>query len=113
MPGPERPPLKKTIGFDHAMIEAIENWRARQSPVPNASEAIRQLVEIGLASAPPPAAREAKETPARASELAGDMIDWLRDRSAPAEEQAQRKRRLIKGPSEFREMRTDLPKRKG
>jgi hypothetical protein len=112
MPGPERTPLKKTIGFDYAMIEAIENWRARQSPVPNTSEAIRQLVEIGLASAPP-AAREGKETPAKASELAGEMIDWLRDTSVPAEEQAQRKRRLIKGPSEFREMRTDLPKRKG
>jgi hypothetical protein len=112
MPGPARTPLKKTIGFDHAMIKAIENWRARRSPVPNTSEAIRQLVEIGLASAPP-AAREGKKTPARASELAGEMIDWLRDRSAPAEEQAQRKRRLIRGPSEFREMRTDLPKRKG
>jgi hypothetical protein len=41
------------------------------------------------------------------------MIDWLGDKSAPPEEQAKRKRRLVKGPSEFREMRDDLPKPKG
>jgi Arc/MetJ-type ribon-helix-helix transcriptional regulator len=115
MSGPERPPLKKTVGFDHAMIEAIEKWRARQEPMPNTSEAIRQLVEMGLASAPAAARRgkEMNETAAEASELAGEMIDWLRDKSAPAEEQAQRKRRLINGPPEFREMRNDLPKPKG
>jgi hypothetical protein len=108
----ERPPLKKTVAFDHAMIEAIENWRARQEPMPSTSEAIRQLVEMGLANAPA-AGRRSKEATSKASEMAGEMIDWLRDRSAPAEEQAHRKRRLIKGPSEFREMRDDLPKRKG
>ncbi len=112
MSGPERPSSKKTIAFDHAMIEAIENWRARQEPVPSMSEAIRQLVEAGLANAPA-AGRRSKEATSKASELAGEMIDWLRDRSAPAEEQAQRKRRLIKGPSEFREMRKDVAKRKG
>ena len=112
MSRPERPSLKKTISFDHAMIEAIENWRARQEPVPSTPEAIRQLVEMGLASAPAPRPRGGKETMPRASELAGEAIDWLRDKTAPAEEQAQRKRRLIKGPSEFREMRNDLPKPK-
>jgi hypothetical protein len=30
------------------MIEAVESWRAKQRPVPNVSEAIRRLVEIGL-----------------------------------------------------------------
>jgi len=32
------------------MIEAVENWRAKQRPVPNLSEAIRRLVELGLRS---------------------------------------------------------------
>ena len=108
----ERRQLKKTVGLDIAMIQAIESWRARQTPVPNVSEAIRQLVEMGLASAPR-AARRGKKTAAKASELAGEMIDWLSDKSAPAEERAKRKRRLIKGPSEFREDRIDLPKAKG
>jgi hypothetical protein len=29
-------------------VAAIDAWRARQSDVPNRSEAIRRLVEIGL-----------------------------------------------------------------
>jgi len=45
--------------------------------------------------------------------MAGKMIDQLADKSASPEEQAKRKRRLMKGPPEFREMRGDLPKPKG
>jgi hypothetical protein len=30
------------------MIAAVETWRAKQKPVPNVSEAIRRLVELGL-----------------------------------------------------------------
>jgi hypothetical protein len=41
------------------------------------------------------------------------MIDTLSDGTLPIEEREKRKRRLIKGPSEFREMRADLPKSKG
>jgi hypothetical protein len=33
------------------------------------------------------------------------MIDYLGDRSATREDREQRKRRLVKGPPEFREMR--------
>ena len=116
MAGPERRPIKKIVRFDSAQAQAIEDWRARQKPVPNATEAIHRLIEMGLASAPP-AARRGKKTAVRktsvkASELAGEMIDWLSDSSAPAEERAKRKRRLIKGPSEFREMRSDHKKPK-
>jgi hypothetical protein len=107
MAGPQRPPIEKIVRFDQAGIQAIEDWRARQKPVPSASEAIHRLIEMGLASAPP-AAQRGKATKAKASELAGAMIDRLSDGSAPAEEQARRKRRLIKGPPEFREMRKDL-----
>jgi hypothetical protein len=45
---PEIYPIKKVIGFSEEMIEAVEQWRAKQRPVPNVSEAIRQLVEIAL-----------------------------------------------------------------
>jgi hypothetical protein len=111
MAGPERRPIKKIVRFDSAEAQAIEDWRAGQTPAPNATEAIRQLIGMGLASAPP-AARRGKKTGVKASELAGEMIDWLSDSSAPAEERAKRKRRLIKGPSEFREMRSDMQKLK-
>jgi hypothetical protein len=36
------------VGFDQAMIDAIDKWRAKQKPLPNVSEAIRRLVELGL-----------------------------------------------------------------
>jgi hypothetical protein len=111
MAGPERRPIKTIVRLDHAEAQAIEDWRARQRPVPDATEAIRRLIGMGLASAPP-APRRGRKAAAKASELAGKMIDWLGDSSAPAEERAKRKRRLIKGPSEFREMRSDHKKPK-
>jgi hypothetical protein len=49
-------------------------------------------------------------TSKKSSEMAGEAIDRLGDKSAPVEEQARRKRRLIKGPPEFREMRGQKPK---
>ncbi|MEA2872508.1 MAG: hypothetical protein QOH67_2484 [Hyphomicrobiales bacterium] len=111
MAGPERRPIKTIVRFDSAEAQAIEDWRTRQKPVPDATEAIHRLIAMGLASAPPPA-RRGKKTGVKASELAGEMIDWLSDSTAPAEERAKRKRRLIKGPSEFREMRSDHRKPK-
>lgn len=91
----------------------VEAWAAKLDDTPSRSEAIRRLVEMGLASARPTIAKASGKTAARASKLAGQMIDTLSDDTAPIEEREKRKRRLIKGPSEFREMRTDLPKAKG
>jgi hypothetical protein len=79
---------------------------------PGRSEAIRRLVALGL-EVLPSAPKRSKKAAAKASELAGSTIDWLSDKSAPPEERAKRKRRLVKGAAEFREMRTDLPKPKG
>ena len=46
---PETHPVKKVLGFTEEMVEAVENWRAKQKPpVRNFSEALRRLVEIGL-----------------------------------------------------------------
>jgi hypothetical protein len=41
--------------------------------------------------------------------MAGDILDQHADLSASSEEQANRKRRLLKGPKEFRELRRDHP----
>jgi hypothetical protein len=51
-----------------------------------------------------------KRSQRRAAEMAGHEIDHLGDHAATGEERAKRKRRLIKGPQEFRDMRGDLPK---
>jgi hypothetical protein len=47
-----------------------------------------------------------------ARDLAAVQIDRLTDSTVPAEEQASRKRRLLKGPEEFRDLRIDRGKRK-
>ncbi len=47
---PETHPVKKVLGFTEEMIAAVEIWRAKQKPVPNLSEAIRRLVELGLSN---------------------------------------------------------------
>ena len=48
MPRPELFPVKKVIGFDQEMLNAIEDWRRRQTPIPTVSESIRQLVAQAL-----------------------------------------------------------------
>ena len=50
-----------------------------------------------------------KKAGTKAAEMAGAQIDRLADRSATHDEQTTRKRRLLKGPKEFRNMRTDHP----
>ena len=87
----------------------VEAWAAKQGDAPSRSEAIRRLVEIGLASVNT-AQPTNKKSAAKAAGLAGEMVDYLSDHSVPADVREKRKRRLLKGPSEFREMRADIPK---
>jgi hypothetical protein len=104
MPRPELYPVKKIVGFDQAMIDDVEKWRAKQRPIPNVSEAIRQLVGQALSSAKAGGRRSAAASN-DASLMAGRAIDRLADGSVPDKEQANRKKRLLQGPKEFREMR--------
>ena len=92
------------------LTAAIDKWAA-QMGVSSRAQAIRRLIEFGLAGAQPTKQRGPKAA-AKASEFAAQQIDRLADRSASAEEQQKRKRRLLKGPEEFRKMRTDLSKPK-
>lgn len=91
-------------------VAAIERWAAAQDDKPGRSEAIRRLVELGLAKKP--AAKSSPRVAARAAELAGNVIDEQADPAATTEEQASRKKRLVKGPEGFRDVRIDLPKAK-
>lgn len=53
-----------------------------------------------------------KRSQRKAAKMAGREIDRLGDQAATSEERAKRKRRLIKGPREFRDLRGGLPKTK-
>jgi hypothetical protein len=93
-----------------ATMTAVDQW-ANTNRVAR-SEAVRRLVELGLLAKGPgemktrePGSRAKRA--AKAAELAGRKIDQLADKSAPDEVRAQRKQRLVKGPSEFREMRDE------
>ena len=41
------------VGFDQPILDAIEEWRLKQTPPPSVSQAVRHLVELGLAAAVP------------------------------------------------------------
>jgi hypothetical protein len=88
--------------------KAVEAWAKIALDKPSLSEAVRRLVELGLASAHRSAARMRKAM--EASEMAGQEIDRLGDPSATDEERQRRERRLIKGPKEFRDIRRNRPK---
>jgi hypothetical protein len=93
-------------------IAAIDAWIAMQGAEVSRPEAIRRLVELGLKVKTParPVSKPGRRL--RAQELATKAIEKIIDPAAPPEERAQRRRRLTKGPSEFREDRVDLPKAK-
>jgi hypothetical protein len=93
------------------LAAAVDHWGEAHEA--NRSEAIRRLVELGLKVKTPAKALSKPGQRLRAQELAAKTIEKIVDPSAPPEERAQRRRRLTKGPLEFREDRVDQPKAKG
>jgi hypothetical protein len=94
-----------------ALLGELDAWIADQEPRPSRPEAIRKFVEWGLARSS--AFRSGgKRKAQRASQLADRAAEQVVDKSMSVEEQERRKRALIKGPKEFREIREDLPKPK-
>ena len=77
------------------------------------SDAIRQLVELGLSASPISASPgSARRDPVEIEDLAVKQIDHLLDPSLPTEERERRIRRLTEGPPEFSDKRIDLPRPK-
>jgi hypothetical protein len=94
-------------------LKSIDAWiKTQPAPRPSRPEAIRRLVEEALAGAQQ-SQKRSKDAASKAREMAGEELDRLGDASLSADERERRKRRLTKGPSEFRDMRGDLPKPKG
>jgi Arc/MetJ-type ribon-helix-helix transcriptional regulator len=94
-----------------SLIKSIDGWAAKHSDG-SRSEAIRRLVELGLAGSTP-TKQTSRKAAAKASDMAAHQIDKLANPAMPEEERRARKRRLIKGPREFRDMRGDQPRPKG
>jgi hypothetical protein len=93
-------------------LKAIDTWARKQDPPITRPYAIRRLVELGLKGKPEakPVSKPGRRL--RAQELAANAIEKMIDPATPPEERAQRRKRLTKGPQEFRDDRVDLPKAK-
>jgi hypothetical protein len=99
------------LRLEPAALARVDRWAASQQDDPSRAEAVRRLVELGLGIAQ--RARVRTKKAAQAAEMAGHEIDRLGDPSATDEERQLRKRRLIRGPREFRDLRRNRPKANG
>src|SRR5690242_2132906 len=89
------------------IIDKVDAYAAAQDCT--RSKAIAQLVELGLSHSAK-YGRLSHAARAHASAMATKVVDQLTDSTAPEEEQQVRKRKLIRGPREFREIRQDQHK---
>ncbi len=92
-----------------ALGAEVDKWAGLQADAPTRSEAIRRLVELGLTVKPKSAPTQRQR--ASLADLASKAIDSLTVGTVDSDES--RKRRLIKGPEEFQQVRVDQPKPKG
>jgi hypothetical protein len=105
---PRKDPTSIHLTLLPEQLGALDGWIDGQADKPSRPEAIRRLLTHALASRVR-TGRSGKETTREASDMAARAVEHLSDRSVPAEEQARRKRALIKGPKEFRDIRGDQP----
>jgi len=91
--------------YHEPFLQAVDGWRERQDDEPSRPVAIVRLAQLGLAMSETRGRPTSPKGASRAAEMAGQEIDRLGDHSATVEERAKRKRRLLKGPREFRDMR--------
>ena len=95
-----------------SFLKRVDEWRRKQRDRPSRAVAIQRLAERSLASSITPR-RRSKESRRKAAEMADREIEHLGDQAANNEERARRKRQLIQGPREFRDIRADWRKNKG
>jgi hypothetical protein len=101
----------RTFRMSDEFVAKLDAWAAAQEDKPARAEAIRRLVERGLTVKTK--GHQSKEgQKKRAREMAGTAIDDMTDTAASPDDQVSRKRRLLKGPKEFRDVRVDRPNRK-
>src|SRR5262249_21584488 len=96
------------LRLEPELLARVDRWAASQKDGPSRLEAMRRLVELGLAVGLRAGVRREKRR--KAAEMASQEIDRLADPSATDEERQQRQRRRLKGPSEFQWLRRTRPK---
>jgi hypothetical protein len=110
-PAPTGKGVQIQVRIQPDKLAQLDRWIADQKDRLSRPEAIRRIVERTLAHFPRPK-RISKKKAQAASDLASRAAERLVDKSIPPEEQQRRKRALIKGPKEFRDIRGDLPESK-
>jgi hypothetical protein len=108
---PRTNPTSVHLSLAPDLLARIDQFLAAQKDTPSRPEAIWRLIELALGDLEP-AKQLNPRAKSKAVELAANQIDKLIDPSATDEERQRRKRRLLKGPGEFRDLRGDLPKPK-
>jgi hypothetical protein len=97
------------VRLSQSLTAAIDAWAEAHRL--NRSDAIRQLVELGLKAAP--VTSQGRVVRTHSGEIEDEAVNRIRgllDPSLPADERERRIRRLIDGPPEFTEQRRDLPR---
>lgn len=94
-----------------ALLTKLDGWRHAQSDTPTRAIAIRRLAESALAGTS--TGQRSRGSKRKAAEMAEQAIDPLGNHGVSDKERAGRKRRLIRGPQEFRHLRRHQPKAKG
>ena len=95
--------------MSESLTADVDAWAEAHDTI--RSDAIRQLVELGLSSTPSGASLgSARRDPVEIEGLAVKRIGQLLDPSLPVAERERRTRRLTEGPPEFSDERIDLPK---
>jgi hypothetical protein len=107
-PAPTGQGIQIQVRIQPEKLAQLDRWIVDQKEKLSRPEAIRRIVERTLAHSSRPK-RVGKRKAQEASDLASGAADRIVDKSIPAEEQQRRKRALIKGPKEFRDIRKDLP----
>jgi hypothetical protein len=92
------------IRLSPKLRKSVDAWASRQSDRPTRSEAIRRLIEQALAEALSAGQHGIKAASAsRAEKMAAKQIDRMLEHSdQPNAVKAKRKKRLLRGPPEFR-----------
>jgi hypothetical protein len=102
---PKSRPAAITVRPSRDLLERLDHWIATQEHAVSRSEAVCRLADLGLNHVGVSSKAKKPNGAEQAAGMAGDMIDYLGDHSATRDDRERRKTRLLKGPSEFREMR--------
>ena len=108
LPGSGRDAIS-AVKLSERLTADVDAWAEAHDTV--RSDAIRQLVELGLSAASSAAAlSSALRDRVAIEDLAVQQIDHLLDPSLPTVERERRVRGLTEGPPEFYDERIDLPR---